>query len=187
MEAVRCFSLLLLLVASNICRGNAGESEYCDAFDSIFPSPALSSYSVQRRVDLTDGNDSVECLNLNSSDTSPPPCRSLQYALHETENISIGIPVSSLAVLLGPGVYTSLLESTRIINSNEVAIIGAGVSETFVVCRNEETVCEYENFQIMNSTNVTVRGITFTRCGPITSAFYVGFSDFVSIENCSFE
>ena len=161
---------------------------------SARPSPLLSAQilnesSTLRRVDLAMGQDSVQCLNRNSS-SSPPPCRTLQYALHESGDTSVGGEVGHLRLELGPGVYRSVNESTRITNSYDVAIMGAGVSQTFVVCGTNgsaDAPCNYTNFQIVNSTRISVSGITFTGCGPITASLYIALSDLIFIDRCSFE
>ncbi len=174
------------------CSGS--DLEDCEHMERQTFSPVLmelleSEESTLRRVDLVNGQDEEQCLNKNQS-RSPPPCGSLQYALHKSVNTSVGGEVGFLRLELGPGVYRAVEESTRIINSYDIALIGAGVSQTFVVCgRNgsEEVLCDYPNFQVINSTRILISGITFSGCGPITSSLYIGASDFIFVDNCSFE
>lgn len=165
--------------------------EHCEALDDLFPSvPGPFGASITlRRVDLTGGNDIAACLN-RAQAPDPLPCRTLQYALHESEDVSVGGRASNLRLVLSAGVYTAGNETAKISNSNNIAIVGAGISRTIIVCgRNgsDDVSCDYPNFQITNSSHVYVSGVTFTGCGPITSSFYIGVSDFVYIDSCSFE
>ena len=181
-----CFLLLLLAVIS--C---GAEDNSCDGLGLLYPpvEEEVLTKGTLRKVDQERGQNTESCLNRDNT-TSPPPCRTLQYALHELEDTSVGGRASGLRLELAPGVYRSVNESSKIINSDNVAVIGAGVSKTFFVCGangSEEVVCTYRNFQVVNSSNVYISGITFTGCGPITSTFYIGMSDYVFIKNCSFE
>ena len=181
------FFLLIAAINSSIlcyrCRGEMDKS-FTRELDSIFTDYIL------RRVHVEDGANTIECLNAENL-TEPPFCRTLQYAFHESENVSeIRTARNNLVIQLGPGVYSSLDKSTRIINSDRIAIIGAGISQTSVVCGENEPsnfTCNYLNFQIRNSSRVYVSGITFTGCGPVTSSLYVGLSNFIFIDECSFE
>lgn len=96
--------------------------------------------------------------------------------------------MGNLRVKLQPGTYI-LTGSQPIINSVNVSLIGAGPDKTVFHCGefgDEDRVCDYMNFQIRNSSNICVCGITFTRCGPITSSVYVAFSDTIFFKNCVF-
>lgn len=166
----------------------ASASENCSNLDTAFLSRRefIFTNSTVRRVDLESGNDTEGCLQ----GEDPPSCRTLQYALHETEDTSVGGVVTNLRIELGPGVYVAINESTRIYNSYKVALIGSGVGQTYIVCgRNgtDDVPCRYPNFEISNSTDVFLSGITFTGCGPITSSLYIGTSDYILIDECSFE
>ena len=91
---------------------------------------------------------------------------------------------------VGAGTYKTISESAvAVINSENVTIVGSGQGQTFFHCggyEESDSPCSYMNFQIRNSTNVYVRGITFTRCGPITSAVYIASSQSVTFEDCEF-
>lgn len=187
---VSAIQLMLALLCVAHTRG-PGE-DYCQELDDSFLSEGTllaGSNLTLRRVDLEQGNDTADCLNSEQA-PNPPSCKTLQYALHESEDTSIGGMAANLRLELGPGVYTSTNETTKITNSNNIAIVGAGVSQTIVVCRvngSEDTPCNYQNFQISNSSHVKITGITFTGCGPITSSVYIATSDYVFIDGCSFE
>lgn len=186
-----CLYLLLLSVLLiSWPRTNASDAQ-CSELDRLFsPAPEDTLLeTITREVDQQRGTDDVSCLNSNNS-SSPPPCRTLQYALHESEDTSVGGRASNLQLNLGPGVYRSINESNMIFDSYNVALIGAGVSETFFVCgRNgsEDSPCDYRNFQIVNSSHIYISGITFSGCGPITSSVYIALSNFVFIQGCLFE
>lgn len=187
-------SQVFLVVSLFWLARSATDLEDCEQLERQTFSPVLDELqredaSTLRRVDLTQGNDSLQCLNRNKT-SSPPPCRTLQYALHESEDVTVGGEAGHLRLELGPGVYRSINESTKIINSYNISIIGAGVSQTVVVCGvngSADTSCNYPNFQIINSTGIFVSGITFTGCGPITSSLYIALSDFVFIDSCYFQ
>lgn len=184
-------TLAVLISTTTFQPCSANGDEYCDQLGEFFQ-PELDAIflaTILRKVDLSFGNDSASCLNPTNS-SEPPACRTLQYALHESEDTTVGGSASNLRLELGPGVYRSINQTTNVINSYNIAIMGAGVSQTFVVCgRNgtEDEPCNYPNFNIGNSSHVYVSGITFTGCGPITSSLYIGSSNFVFIDECSFE
>ena len=186
----------VFLVSSLLWLAGLCGDEECDQLERETFSPVLAglledsagSFTV-RRVDQDNGLDSEDCLNLEQS-SSPQACRTLQYALHESADTSVGLATGFLRLELGPGVYRAIGESNKIINSYNISIIGAGVSQTVFVCGNngtEDTPCNYLNFQIINSTRILLANATFTGCGPITSSLYIGKSDFVFLDGCSFQ
>ena len=141
-----------------------------------------SSATVNRSVDQEKGENSTACLN------GSVPCRTLHYALHGLDDVQLRSNLSNLRVNLQPGRYI-LTGSELVINSVNVSIIGAGAEQTVFNCGefgDSDRVCDYMNFQIRNSINVYVSGVTFTRCGPITSSTYVAFSDNIYFKNCVF-
>ena len=146
-----------------------------DAINSI-----LSSAAWRRSVDLEVGANVSECLN------GSVPCKTLHYALHGTAESS---NVKDLVIELSNGTYV-FTDSLAIVNSANVTILGAGVGETIFNCgefgEGDERVCDYRNLQIRNSSRVYVYGVTFTRCGPVTSSVYVAFSDSIFFKNCVF-
>ena len=74
-----------------------------------------------------------------------------------------------------------------VINSRNITLIGASSDETVFECGaygDNDRPCDYMNFQIRNSSHVYIKGITFTRCGPITSAVYIASSEHIIIEDC---
>ncbi len=169
---------------------NTVEIDCADIKDKLTPEYFKifnESSSIVREVDLEFGADNEECLNANGT-SDPPPCQSLQYALHgdgHEEGVTPGVIVH-----VGPGVYRSSNLTTRVVDSERVAILGADPSRTTIVCGANGTAdvpCKFPNFQIRSSSHVLVSGITFTGCGPVTSSLYVAFSDYVFLENCIFE
>ena len=153
---------------------------YFDTDDAV--NATLTAASARRRVDQQLGENSTACLN------GSVPCRSFHYALHGVEEKGERSSVRGLVVELGEGTYV-LTGSQQIINSVGVAIIGAGPDKTILQCGefgDEDKVCDYMNLQIRNSTDVVLRGLTFTRCGPITSALYIALSDNVYLQDCVF-
>ncbi len=129
-------------------------------------------------------NDSEECLNTGNLDT-PPPCATLGYALQIRDNAT---STTGLMIHLRTGTYT-LKGGAAVLNSQQVAIIGAGVDATEVLCGSvgigqTNNSCLFENFQVLNSTAVLVANITFTGCGPVTSNIYIASSEYVVFENC---
>ncbi len=149
-------------------------------YDTIFQDPTV------RVVDGTRAsNDSEECLNAAHAD-NPPPCATLHYALYGGPNAS---PATDLVVYLHMGKY-QLSNGFAVVNSHQVAIIGINGEETELHCgtdglnRAKDNPCLYENFQVLNSTNVLVANITFTGCGPITSNIFVTNSQYILFHNC---
>lgn len=178
---------LLLLLGVILWRSIAEGNDYCDQLNLWFSPECDTIFKADftlRKVDLEGGSDSLECLNLNKT-TDPPSCGSLQYALSLSGAEGV---LTDFVFHLGPGLYRSL-NSTEIINSHRVAFIGAGISQTIMVCgvNGNDFPCNSLNFQIKNSTHILVSGISFTGCGPITSPLFVGSSDFVFVDSCSFE
>lgn len=172
--AVPAFCLLSIYLVVVSCGLDSCAFDREDAINGI-----LSSATWRRRVDQEHGANVSECLN------GSVPCRTLQYALHGVEKYS---NVKNLIIELSPGTYV-LRDSQQIVNSANVAILGAGAEETIFNCGGfgeDERVCDYMNLQIRNSSNVYVYGVTFTRCGPVTSSVYVAFSDTIFFKNCVF-
>jgi hypothetical protein len=189
MSWFKVFSTLYLCLS---CCGVWGH-QYCEDLDGLFgpgQSALLAGPDLTlRRVDPVNGLDSAECLN-NEQAANPPTCRTLQYALHESEDTSVGTTTPNLRVELGRGEYQSINQSSKILNTNNVTIVGAGISQTIIVCGesgSQDSPCDYQNAQISNASHVYVTGITFTGCGPVTSALYVATSNFIFIDQCSFE
>ncbi len=146
----------------------------------------IRSNTTIRKVNLITGKDDEGCLNADRV-TEPQPCHTMEYALHgkpEDKGDS-----SNLEVHLSAGVY-QVVNTSRIINSINTALIGAGNDQTVIVCGvNSSFVvpCDLLDFQIRNSSHVLVSNITFTGCGPITSSLYLGSSDHIFIQNCTFK
>ena len=185
--------LLLVLIGALHNPVNTTVSDYCDDLNDQLSEEydkIINANSTVRKVDLESGLDEEECLNANRT-SDPTPCLTLLYALHgDTNEDNMENAASDLVVYLGPGVYRSFENTTRAVNSHRVAFIGAGASRTIVTCGTSgknDVPCSFPNFQIRNSSHVLVSGITFTGCGPITSSLFVGQSDYIFIENCSFE
>ena len=173
--------LLLMLVVS------VSSLKICGELESSFQSEVdIFQNSIYRVVDLVRGNNTPECLNAaNSSDA--PPCKTLQYGVHgfeESQNRSV---LFDLVVNIAPGIYV-LDGALQILDSQRVALVGAGMDSTFFNCGEFgelDSACSYMNFQIRNSSDVHVSGITFTRCGPITSSVYIAESEFVVFKDCA--
>jgi len=181
---------LTLLVLALQLQFSGSSGDYCDEVEDqldVARSVITGPNSIIRKVDLEEGEDKEECLNKNRT-SEPPPCASLEYALHGDEHLE-GV-TSDVAVYVGPGVYRSNENTTRVVETERVAFIGAGASKTIIVCENngtEDYPCVFPNFQVRNSSHVLIAGVTFTGCGPVTSSLYIGTSDYVFIENCTFE
>lgn len=176
-NAVVAFLLLSTYAATVSCDLDSCAFNREDAINSI-----LSSAVWRRRVDLENGTNVSECLN------GSVPCRTLHYALHGAEIIEERSNSQNLVIELSPGTYV-LTDNQVIVNSDNVAILGAGVEKTIFNCGEfgeDDRVCDYMNMQIRNSSNVYVYGVTFTRCGPVTSSVYVAFSDLIFFKNCVF-
>ncbi len=189
---LRYYLLFFLWVFSLPSRPRAAAGAHCRAVDDLLTEEYLKildpENSIIRKVDLDLGSDSEECLNANRTSSDPPPCRSLEHALHgdgHQEGVTPGVIVH-----VGPGVYRSTNLTTRVVESERVAILGAGPSRTIILCGANGTAdvpCKFPNFQIRSSSHVLVSGVTFTGCGPVTSSLYVATSDYVFLENCVFE
>lgn len=148
--------------------------------NSVIDTDAIrSSATVIRSVDQDRGENSSACLN------GSVPCRTIHFALHGVDDVQLRSNIINLRVNLQPGTYV-LTGSEQIINSVNVSIIGPGAVFNCGEFGITDRVCDYMNFQIRNSTNVYVSGITFTRCGPITSSTYIAFSENIYFRNCVF-
>ncbi|CAI8022052.1 hypothetical protein GBAR_LOCUS12976 [Geodia barretti] len=141
-----------------------------------------------RRVELN-GTDNASCLNANREQDSPP-CRTIEFALQPTLNVENRSVTENLTIYVGAGIYRPAnQDAIGIIDSRNVQLIGAGVGQTVFWCGlygEEDTACSYMNFQIRNSKYVYLSNMTFTRCGPITSAVYISSSDYVVVKDCQF-
>ena len=181
---------ILLALTLQLQLGGGSSGGYCDEVDDQLVaarSTITGPNSTVRKVDLINGVDVLECLNKNRT-SNPPPCGSLEYALHGDGYLE-GV-TSDVALYVGPGVYRSNENTTRLVETQRVAFIGAGTSKTIIVCGangTEDSPCAFPNFQVRNSSHVLIAGVTFTGCGPVTSPLYTAFSDYVFIENCTFE
>ena len=106
------------------------------------------------------------------------------------QSLLFSVQSRGVTIYIGAGTYTPTNNSAiAVINSQSIALIGSGKDQTYLECgAYEETdrPCSYMNFQIRSSSNVYVKGITFTRCGPITSAVYIASSEHVMFEDCDF-
>ena len=183
--AIRTFPMVLALLLTMIVSVNS--LKICGELKSTFPSKAeLFQNSVYREVDPVSGRNTPECLNAaNSSDA--PPCRTLQYGVHGFEEPQNRSVLFDVVVKLAPGTY-ELNGALQILDSSRVALIGAGVDSTFFNCGefgDSDSACSYMNLQIRNSSQVYVSGITFTRCGPVTSSVYIAESHFVVFQECA--
>ena len=96
----------------------------------------------------------------------------------------------NITIYVGAGTYKPTNGSAlAVINSWNIALIGSGRDRTHFECGaygDNDSPCSYMNFQIRTSSNVYVRGFTFTRCGPITSAVYIATSNNIIFEDCEF-
>lgn len=181
------FSLHLILSTDT----SEEATQRCNGVKSMFAHHLQTSGYTLRRVNPVNGTNSVDCLNYNNASSKPSPCRTLHYALHESEDVIVRDSIQQdLEVHLAPGVYKFPNQTTRINNSQRIAIFGSDIGESIIVCGvngSEEVPCFYRNFQITDSSNVLISGITFTGCGPITSPLYVASSDLIFINNCTFQ
>ena len=175
-------ALLLVLIFS------VNSLEICGELEDSLPSKVAQVFQnpIHRMVDPVNGSNIPECLNpMNSS--GAPPCKTLQYGVHgfeEPQNRSI---LTDLVITIAPGTYV-LIGALQILDSERVALIGAGMDSTFFNCGESgesDSACSYMNFQIRNSSYVHISRITFTRCGPITSSVYVAESEFVFFDSCA--
>lgn len=113
----------------------------------------------------------------------------IQYSIviSHPQNQSV---TENLTIYIGPGTYKPTNEvAIAVIDSSNISLVGAGGSQTVFQCggyKDGDSPCSYMNFQIRASRYVFVSGFTFTRCGPITSAFYISSSDHVVIKDCVF-
>ena len=178
-----------LLLALSLVGNTHGDVEPCTELSDDFTTQKQDKFSdlaslIPRYVHDS-GNDTEACLNYQNT-TQPPPCNTLYYVLNGDN--STRHSNDDVAIYLGPGLQR-LTSATAVINSRRVAIIGSGEGVTFMNCGSyleTDRVCQFTNFQVRNSTFVLITGITFTRCGPITSSVYIAFSNHLYIENCSF-
>lgn len=179
---------LLLVALAFLCQ--AREYEVCENLQVQLPTEMakiFTNYTV-RWVDPRQEQSTAACLNPDNS-TSAPPCASLQYALHETDDVNVQLDRGDLVIYLSPGTYRQ--NGTLVLsNVQRVAIIGAGMDLSMIHCgtfgAEDNTPCSYLNFQIRNSTYVYLSGVTFTRCGPIASNVYVAESSFLFFKDCAF-
>jgi hypothetical protein len=146
-----------------------------------------SSYTTAIRRVERGGTDNSSCLNTDD-DTEPPPCASVEYALHTTVDAQHRVAQENITIYIGAGIYAPANGSpVAVINSRNIALIGAGSGDTQFECGaygENDSPCDYMNFQIRNSSHVYIKGITFTRCGPITSAIYIASSEHIVFEDC---
>ena len=183
----------LLLVLSLTQTGRCNKEAVCDQLQSNITSKIRTAFATlysltARYVDPEAGNDTIACLNYANT-SQPPPCRSIHYVLNGDTDTNDTHANDNIVVYLSPGSHR-LSNMTSITNSMRVAVIGSGVGVSFINCgefRETDQVCDYQNLQVRNSDYVYITGLTFTRCGPITSNLYIALSDYVYVDSCSFE
>ncbi len=173
--------VILLLALTTVYGGVSEDVQVCEELNDYFTGEKESVFqqATHRSVDPGSGNNSEECLN----GVNPPPCKTLQFALYGHEDISS--PITGLVVHIAPGTL-QFTGGVSILNSHRVAIVGSGADSTVFSCGEEDKLCAFMNFQIRNSSYVSISGVTFTRCGPITSSLYIAESDHVFVEDCVF-
>jgi len=184
MSYIKQVTVLALLLA--LCSGQ----DVCTDLKSDLLASKESTFSdksslIARYINVDNGSDIEECLNYNNI-SHPLPCKTLHYALNG--EIDGNISNSDTIFHLGPGSH-SLTRNTGIISSDRVVMVGEGAGVTFLNCGgflNTDGVCLFLNLQIRDSNFVYLSGLTFTRCGPITSDLYIAFSDNIFIEDCVF-
>ena len=161
-------------------------SSTCSQLEAaVMASKGDAMHGTIRRVDTSAGEDVDDCLNVSLSfagSEPPPSCKTLSYALYGG---NVSSPVDGVTLLIGPGSY-QLTGPLRIIDSCRVSLIASSSEETRVMCGGFSKPCLYVNFQVRNSDSVFVSGLTFTGCGPITSAVYIAHSSSVTFEKCVF-
>lgn len=172
---------LLLILAALLCR--AGDYKICEQLLNEIPPEMdliFTNYTA-RWVNPDSGQNTSACLNSSSAAT---PCSSLRFAVLGQEDTNQS--VHNLVVYLSPGMY-HLGGGLPLINAHRVAIIGnSSTVSCGVFGKENDQPCSYMNFQIRNSTYVYVSGITFTRCGPVTSNVYVADSSYLFFKDCAF-
>ena len=183
--------LLVISLAQGVLSISRAENA-CSDLEGVFPdTPAeiLANEPNVRRVDPNSGVNSQDCLDAANYSTAQP-CATLHYAVHGNEDPNNRTAVENIVIYLAEGNF-SLVGGLWIINSENVSIIGAQDGSSVLQCgsygvNDELQPCFYENLQIRNSFRVYTFGLTFTQCGPVSSAAYVVDSEIVVFQNCSF-
>ena len=180
---------LVLLIATVFSLAPAKTcTDLCNEIKSEVYSAVFQDTATIRIVDPSQAqNDTVDCLNPWNS-ASPPPCATLQFALGGSLNTSVYQSVKGLRVYLKEGTYRAT-NSIKVVNSQEIAIIGGGLDLTKIICGEDgigtqDSECLFENLQVLNSTHVLLANLTFTGCGPIAASVYIANSEYVLLEDC---
>ena len=149
---------------------------------SLFLVTALpaSGQSTIRYLNAVSGNDTAECLS-----DSPLPiqsCRTLRYALAGN-----GTSISNLSLLIWPGTYVHSKTPTVVARPRNLLIqkMPGSDGEVIFQCINYSED-QYNNLAIFGAENVTIKGITFERCGPFSSGIFMDDSRGILVSQCTF-
>ena len=194
MKAVRraCGAVVWLLICYPLCAtGTAPEfgKEKCgelqNDYEQLRDGLEARGFSISRYVEPSVGVDSTACLM--SSDGSAP-CKTINYAV-EQENGTTAGRAGNISVTLLPGEH-HLPFRLQITNSSYIRIRGLDPSTTFITCTkfpNMDLPCSFDGVDLQRSRMLWISNITFTRCGPITVAFFLEDVSDLIIEDCIFE
>ena len=133
--------------------------------------------STLRYLHQTSGNDSAECLSVNPYPSQA--CRTLGYALAGN--------ITDLMLLIWPGTYEYTERQIGIRHHQNVLIQKMPESEGKVIfqCRaySEDSS---NNLAFFAVENITISGITFEQCGPLSPGISADNSTNILVSKCTF-
>jgi len=133
--------------------------------------------STLRYLHHTSGNNTAECLSVNPHPSQA--CRTLGYALAGN--------ISDLMLLIWPGTYVYTEQHIDIRHQQNLVIQKVPGSEGKVIfqCRAYDEQ-SYNNLALFTVQNVTISGIIFEQCGPMSPGIFVNDSKEILVSKCTF-
>ena len=191
-----------LAVAISLSSASAANANFSYDFSNI----NISRYTV-RYLKSDGGRDTPECLQsqpyssgcLQDIGNSIVYCQTLSYSLLEncigqstasnTDNSSLCVPniTSNLIILVHPGEYDYGETGITLYDYNNLIIrkIPGCAGKVSFTCKNfSDSV--FNNLEMINTRNVGLDGLEFSRCGPLSSPCYMINVTNATITNCIF-
>ena len=150
-------------------------------------------------VDPQNGDDNQcmsvrELIELGESE-SPFPCKTLNYALSDSETSDYTtddcsnavIVYNDVSIVLMDGVHR-LTSQLKLVGATNVGIVAENSHRAVIECVEfpNYAVDNFDNFFACNVDGLEFSGVVFERCGPVSSNVFVYNCSNVVFESCTF-
>ena len=119
-----------------------------------------------------------------------PPCKTLNRALghHPCGTCTSTGSLSDVVFELSAGVH-HLNGCVGVVGATNITIQSQNIKDDVIIeCESfpNDIVGNYDNLYVCGSSDVTFRGIQFTRCGPQSPNVFLNSSSGLLFDNCTF-